>query len=339
MASFLGSGQLPTMLQAPMPGGQQPAQAACVVIKTQGTAAETDRTPRIVGITADPVSAERSSGPSAGQTVWAGIGQSGLTVSGVVPQPHPLPVVQTVSLPATAVPPMAPLPKPPPTMPRSPAELTIVTTGVNPIPMPEASRWTVEDREAALRAEQAYFFSAGGLLVNLDVGYDPNNPRNEYTSTGLSAMLTRAPETGTYYLAFRGTESLFNQADMTADAMQGIGLPSAQYEAAINLAQKVKQMLGRDARIILTGHSLGGGLAAAASYSTGLDAVVFNPASLNTFYSQGTPGYIRSHVVWADFLSVGRVCLARTAPGVIIMHPARTLIPPFQHSMFNFPEY
>ena len=168
--------------------------------------------------------------------------------------------------------------------------------------MSPQSRWTLQDREAALRADMAYYFSQGGLLKDMKVGYDANDPKNEFTRTGMSAMLTRSPVTGTYYLAFRGTESLLNGPDVKADFMQGVGLPAEQYRMAIQLARRVKQELGSEARIVLAGHSLGGGLAAAASYATGLNATLFNPASVNRIYSRGNSGSIRSHVVEGDFL-------------------------------------
>ena len=152
-------------------------------------------------------------------------------------------------------------------------------------------------------------------------------------------MLTRSPVTGKYYLAFRGTESLLNGPDVRADFVQGVGFRADQYDQAIRLAQVVKKQLGRDAEIVLTGHSLGGGLAAAASYATGLNAVVFNPASVNRIYKEGVPGKIRSHVIAGDILSVGRTAIGRSAPGEIIVHPPRSVIPLAQHSMWNFPDY
>ena len=102
---------------------------------------------------------------------------------------------------------------------------------------------------------------------------------------------------------------------------------------------------------------MGGGLAAAAAYATGLKATVFNPASLSRRYAQGTPGEIRSHVIVGDPLSIGRTVQnaifgpnflmagARerellppmlTAPGTIILHPPRMAN---THIMTNSPDY
>ena len=235
---------------------------------------------------------------------------------------------------------------------------SLVTSGRAAPQVPAQSRWTLQDREAALRSEMAYSFSQGGLLKDLKVGYNANNANNVFTRTGMSAMLTRSPVTGTYYLAFRGTEiGPIDRRDADADLSQYAGRPTPQYEKAIELAKLVKEILGPDAVIHLTGHSLGGGLAAAAAYATGLKATVFNPASLSRRYAQGTPGEIRSHVIVGDPLSIGRTVQnaifgpnflmagARerellppmlTAPGTIILHPPRMAN---THIMTNYPDY
>ena len=233
-----------------------------------------------------------------------------------------------------------------------------MTTGRTAPQGPAQSRWTQQDREAALRSEMAYAFSQGGLLKDMKVGYDANNSANKYTSTGMSAMLTRSPVTGTYYLAFRGTEvGPIDRRDAVADVNQLVGGRTLQYERAIELAQLIKDRLGPDAEIHLTGHSLGGGLAAAAAYATGLEATVFNPASLSRRYAQGTPGEIRSHVVVGDPLSIARTAQNAvfglnylttddrgravmppmlSAPGAVILHPPRSWN---NHPMTNFPNY
>jgi hypothetical protein len=235
---------------------------------------------------------------------------------------------------------------------------SLVTSGRAAPQVPSQSRWTLQDREAALRSEMAYSFSQGGLLKDLKVGYDGNNPNNVFTSTGMSAMLTRSPVTGTYYLAFRGTEiGPIDRRDANADISQYAGRHTSQYEKAIELVKLIKDKLGPDAEIHLTGHSLGGGLAAAAAYATGLKATVFNPASLSRRYAQGTPGEIRSHVIVGDPLSIGRTVQnaifgpnylmagARerallppmlTAPGTIILHTPRVVN---THTMSNYPDY
>lgn len=230
-----------------------------------------------------------------------------------------------------------------------------MATGRAAPPVPRPARWTITDEEAAVRADMVYHFSGGGLLKNLNVGYDASDPNNEFTRTGLTAMVSRSPITGTYYVAFRGTEvSPIDRRDISTDLRQALGEQTPQHEAAIKLVLKIQKTLGPQANIHLVGHSLGGSLAAAAAYSTGLKATTFNPASLNRHYSQGSPGEIRSHVVIADILGVGRTLQnilfafnhqpvgsaepivlppLLTAPGTIILHAWRS---PSPHSMRNF---
>jgi hypothetical protein len=129
-------------------------------------------------------------------------------------------------------------------------------------------------------------------------------------------------------LAFRGTEDWH---DVQANAVQGLGFRTSQYEQAVALARRVQRALPDGARLILTGHSLGGGLAVAAAHATGADAITFNAASVNARYQGlGRPGNVRSHVVFGDPLSVGRTCALqwplepfirhRRLPGTVILH-------------------
>ena len=287
-------------------------------------------------------------------TGFAGLGQSYATTTSAVRSSSTTPstATPTISLAASST------AKTTPAAPKAFASL--VTTGRSAPQTASTDNWTLKDREAALRADMAYKFSQGGLLRFLDVGYDASDPNNRFTRTGLSAMLTRSPVTGIYYLAFRGTElsPSYDHRDVQADLRQGLGHRTEQFEQAIKLTQLVQEQLGPHVRLELTGHSLGATLAAAASYATGLNATLFNPASLNRIYSQGTPGDIRSHIIIGDPLSVGRTVqnaafalpswtadeqLRRqvlpplmTAPGKIILHRPRTLNP---HDMANYPDY
>ncbi|PJJ59371.1 type VI secretion system tube protein TssD [Hymenobacter chitinivorans] len=86
-------------------------------------------------------------------------------------------------------------------------------------------------------------------------------------------------------LAFRGTNPT-EWGDIKADLTQALGIPTKQYDQAIQLAQNLKQQYGgldivQDAGLDMTGHSLGGGLAAAASTVTGAKGYTFNAAGLH----------------------------------------------------------
>lgn len=60
---------------------------------------------------------------------------------------------------------------------------------------------------------------------------------------------------------------------------QGLGFETAQYSQAIRLAQACQQAFGDN--LVLSGQSLGGGLAASASMVTGVPAVTYNTAGVH----------------------------------------------------------
>ncbi|MBO2013000.1 type VI secretion system tube protein TssD [Hymenobacter negativus] len=78
-------------------------------------------------------------------------------------------------------------------------------------------------------------------------------------------------------LAFAGTE---DKKDIMADLRQGIGLEDKQYNQAMRLAKTL--VSGTDPLDVeTTGHSLGGGLASAATVVTGTKGYTFNAAGLH----------------------------------------------------------
>lgn len=76
-------------------------------------------------------------------------------------------------------------------------------------------------------------------------------------------------------VAYAGTR---DAKDWKANIGQGLGLPTKQYNEAVQFANKWKASAGNN--VILTGHSLGGGLASYASLKTGLHATAVNSAPL-----------------------------------------------------------
>jgi len=183
--------------------------------------------------------------------------------------------------------------------------------------------WTNYDSDAAVFADAVYFIGGFGF-DRLGINYTPKD--------GFAASLFQARD-GTFYLTFRGTDGW---DDMGSNTRQALGFSASQYQQAIDLARQVRRFLPPEARLILTGHSLGGGLAAAASYGTGLNAITFNASSPNWYYTLfKKPGSIRSHVVISDPLSVGRSALpdGRRLPGLVILHRPRVWN---THSMVNF---
>lgn len=77
-------------------------------------------------------------------------------------------------------------------------------------------------------------------------------------------------------MVFTGTDE---PRDWVHNIRQGLGSRDAQYAEAIELAYQAKRVLGD--RFILAGHSLGGGLAAAAAMAADVPAVTFNAAGVH----------------------------------------------------------
>lgn len=105
----------------------------------------------------------------------------------------------------------------------------------------------------------------------------------EDKSTGFHATLFR-DDNGRYVLSYEGTDFEDLDGDVVADAL-GAGATSAQVHQAIQAATVVKQRLMANGvtagNFSLTGHSLGGELAAAGSIATGAKATTFNAAGLS----------------------------------------------------------
>jgi hypothetical protein len=101
---------------------------------------------------------------------------------------------------------------------------------------------------------------------------------------GFDAALYRDNATGQYSLAFRGSES-GSWSDIKEDWLMtnmgqifGDDVPAA-YEQARLLTGNVKDVLGDE--VLITGHSMGGGLANYAAVAHNLDYTIFNAAGLS----------------------------------------------------------
>lgn len=106
-------------------------------------------------------------------------------------------------------------------------------------------------------------------------------------NSGMQAAVYHNPETDELTLAFRGTETCdfpcsFGELaelalDTAADGLLTFGFVDTQFEDAMAYAQDVvNRSEGR--KIIVTGHSLGGGLAQAVGAALGLETFAFNSA-------------------------------------------------------------
>ena len=127
-----------------------------------------------------------------------------------------------------------------------------------------------------------------------------------------------------HVLAFAGSER--ETRDWLTNLGQAVGLDTAQYGQAACFAKECKVGFGDN--ITMTGHSLGGGLAAIAAAVTGCEAVTFNPAGVHdkTFQRAGIDpdkfrdaaeqGLIRKYVVKGEILDrVQGFLPAPAAPG------------------------
>jgi hypothetical protein len=160
---------------------------------------------------------------------------------------------------------------------------------------------------------------------------------------------------GKYVLAFAGTETgSFTEfsSDMIANGRQALGLHSSQYQAAVSLARRLSDRIGPSGSLELTGHSLGGGLAALGSAVTGRTAITFssspvsngtlsqydrttnNLSSVTNYYVRGDPVPALSMLYGQNEapnqIAVGSIVryLGEGNPiGVLVNHPIGTIIP------------
>ncbi|WP_280438157.1 hypothetical protein [Nocardia carnea] len=139
----------------------------------------------------------------------------------------------------------------------------------------------------------------------------PPEAMNDVAS-GLTSALYR-DDAGRYVLAFAGTYRTSLRSWKTNFA-QGLGIPARQYVLAGRLGKLARGAFGDD--LVITGHSLGGGLATTAALKSGAPAVTFNPAALSDQTIRGlgidaaaareyaAAGNIRTYVVAGDPLTV-----------------------------------
>ncbi len=164
--------------------------------------------------------------------------------------------------------------------------------------------------------------------VLMSQGIDP--AALEDPATGFRAGIFTDGD-GRYVLAFSGSN---DGQDWLNNLAQGQGLPAAQYAQAVQLASQAQAAFGQDGNLVITGHSLGGGLAAIASAETGAAAVTFNAAGVHddtlrafgmdpdTVKQEAEDGQIRAYSVDGEFLSSlqdhrGVVLGVLTAGGVL----------------------
>lgn len=136
------------------------------------------------------------------------------------------------------------------------------------------------DYTLALLSKDVY--SPNGAAVNgfsrlsdnvlLSAGIDPASLQD--TASGFQAGIYS--DDHQYVLAFAGTN---DWRDWLTNVRQATGYDDVQYNQAVSLAKSAKAAFGD--RLVITGHSLGGGLATTAALTTGTVAVTFNAAGVS----------------------------------------------------------
>jgi len=100
------------------------------------------------------------------------------------------------------------------------------------------------------------------------------DPKSGFKAAMYQSSFERPPK---LVIAYAGTE---DKKDIISDLRQGVGLKDAQYDRAMSLAKTVVKNTD-PIDVETTGHSLGGGLASAATVVTGTKGYTFNAAGLH----------------------------------------------------------
>ena len=152
----------------------------------------------------------------------------------------------------------------------------------------------------------------------------------EDCNTGFRAMLYQSRDAQEIVVVYRGVRRSNIIRDSQTCLSQGLGFGAAAYQQAIKLAKVVAEVYGD--KVTFTGHSMGGGLAAAAAIVANRPAVTFNSAGVHsaTLEEFGLDDVtinerleaIENYYVPGEWLStLQRPCFVKSAAGIHIPLP------------------
>lgn len=165
-------------------------------------------------------------------------------------------------------------------------------------------------KQAAAMASHAYGDKKDGILrggwkvSKRDFGIKKDDAKN-----GLKSQVYEKTTKGKteYVYATAGTDTGEDGVkDWKQNALQSIGM-SGQYKQSIDNAIKIDGILGKGTELTFTGHSLGGGEAAANAFATGRDARTFNAAGVSPFTMQANrSSKIDAYIMFHDPLNAAQ---------------------------------
>lgn len=182
----------------------------------------------------------------------------------------------------------------------------------NPIILIDVLGMIPTDAESSLLAKAAYEDNS-----NMKVDGWERLANYDFESSGLRGSLFRRGDE--YAFAFSGT-NFTSWNDWKNNFQQAFGFNSLQYNQAVAIAKYLDNYFG-DCELTFIGHSLGGGLASAASRATGRDAITFNAAALNKRYNGGMNSNIKAFITNGDILNNAQGIIGQTAEGTHISKP------------------
>ena len=131
-----------------------------------------------------------------------------------------------------------------------------------------------------------------------------------------SAIYERTYKGKTEYVYATAGTDFTEMNDWKNNIKQIIG-KSEQYDISMENAKKISQAIGRNSELTFTGHSLGGGLAAANAYKTGRSAMTFNAAWVSPFTIFNRKSTkIDAYINWNDELNTVQRAFGLRANGL-----------------------